>query len=1054
MSGPITSGIGLLSGLPVQDLIDQLIAVDSRPLTLLQNRRLTIQTQRTSFADINARLLGLKNTVSRLDDVKFFRQSKATSSNEKVLTASVGENAVRGSFTFQVKSLVTNHQLITRGFADAITQAVGAGRISVETSQGRLNRTTPLDRLNGGNGVRRGSIEIIDSQGSRSEIDLSTALTVQDVLDEFNSRTDVRVRARVEGDHFVLQDEAGGSQALVVRDLAGGQAAADLGIAGQTVAGETQFTGTKVVYLSDSTVLSQLNDGNGIGVGKTNKDLEIVVGDRVIVVGLRGLLSQGAAGQSHTGTQFAELNSGAGVRQGTFRITNRAGQSADVVVDDQVKSIGDVIKKINDAGIMVTATVGAARGQLILTDASTPSGTSSSLKVEDVTGHAATDLGIVGTSSGAGLTGGVIYRVDTVSDVIRAINHGYSIDSDGTHRLNDVVSARISDDGMSLSLKTIDGTGEFSVRAAAGGIDSLAANNLGLIGDSSGGEFHAREVLAGMNTVLLSSLRGGQGIRLGGTKLTAADGTETTLNFSGIATVQELIDHINAQTPTSKISARLNPAGTGLEFLDESGGSGVTRLKDLSGRTIGDLFDQPGEGAGIVDDFSGGVRATGNAQLQYVSHSTKLSGLNGGAGVGAGSFRVTARNGQSVTIPINENQSTVGQLLDRMNSLLFSGVSAKINRNGDGIEIVDTTTGSGKLSVTDLDGSTVARSLNLTRNAADRTLTDGSTVHSVDGSFEYTVDVSIDDSLNDVRDKINALSAGVRASVVNDGGANSPFRLVLNSEISGIRGEFVLDAGATRLAPETLVRAQDAVVFFGGKGALAPIVLTSSTNTLDNVLDGVSIELQGTSDEPVEISITQDLDSIVNDLGTFVSSYNAVLDRLRDVTSFDAETNARGPLFGDNTVDVIRNRLRNLLSAPVTGVNEEVSRLSAVGIRAGSGGRLTFDESVFRERLANDPQAIEQFFTTADAGFGPKLDNLLNELTDTFDGLLTRKDGTLEDSEELLRDRIVSLNEVLDRKRTRLEREFQALESALAELQGAQSALTTLAGLSAGFTRR
>ena len=222
-------------------------------------------------------------------------------------------------------------------------------------------------------------------------------------------------------------------------------------------------------------------------------------------------------------------------------------------------------------------------------------------------------------------------------------------------------------------------------------------------------------------------------------------------------------------------------------------------------------------------------------------------------------------------------------------------------------------------------------------------------------------------------------------------------------------------------------------------------MLTSSTNSLSDVLDDVTINLVGTSDEPVELSITQDVDAVVSDLQTFVSSYNAVLERMDQLTRFDADTNTRGDLFGDSTVSIIRNRLRSVTNARVRAAPDGLDRLTFVGIRSGSGGRLSFDDNKFRELFSANPQAVETLFTAEEEGVGARLDAMLEELTDSFDGILARKDSGLEKREELFNDRIDALQELLDRKRDRLERQFQGLESSLAGLQGAQSALASLA---------
>ena len=54
--------------------------------------------------------------------------------------------------------------------------------------------------------------------------------------------------------------------------------------------------------------------------------------------------------------------------------------------------------------------------------------------------------------------------------------------------------------------------------------------------------------------------------------------------------------------------------------------------------------------------------------------------------------------------------------------------------------------------------------------------------------------------------------------------------------------------------------AQDAVVLIGGVGGSSPIVASSSTNSLSGVVPGVDIDLVGVSDEPVSLTIGQDIE--------------------------------------------------------------------------------------------------------------------------------------------------------------------------------------------------
>lgn len=95
--------------------------------------------------------------------------------------------------------------------------------------------TRSLAALNSGNGVRAGSIKIIDRAGNSATLNLANAATVQDVLTAINNQSGIKVKASVNasGTALVLTDSSGGTGTLKIEE-AGGFTAADLGILGES----------------------------------------------------------------------------------------------------------------------------------------------------------------------------------------------------------------------------------------------------------------------------------------------------------------------------------------------------------------------------------------------------------------------------------------------------------------------------------------------------------------------------------------------------------------------------------------------------------------------------------------------------------------------------------------------------------------------------------------------------------------------------------------------------------------------------------------------------
>ena len=124
MSG-ISTGIGLISGINTAELINQLMALEARPITLLQRRVQGIDIQRTAFVGLSAQLLAIRNAATNFNSIAFFNRFNATSTNESIISATAGKNATIGSVTLRVHSLVATHAMVSSGFADPSRTSIG-----------------------------------------------------------------------------------------------------------------------------------------------------------------------------------------------------------------------------------------------------------------------------------------------------------------------------------------------------------------------------------------------------------------------------------------------------------------------------------------------------------------------------------------------------------------------------------------------------------------------------------------------------------------------------------------------------------------------------------------------------------------------------------------------------------------------------------------------------------------------------------------------------------------------------------------------------------------
>lgn len=825
-------------------------------------------------------------------------------------------------------------------------------------------------------------------------------------------------------------------------------------------------------------------------------------------------------GRADSETRLSELNGGLGVERGKIQITDSTGAGATVDLSAAV-TVNDALNAINrQNAIGVTASVQDDR--IVLTDTAGGAGT---LTVADVFGAStATDLGIAGSATGGVLTGGEIFRI-TENTPLSVLRDGLGIafgaggaaaPADFTIEVADAGGAnpstfeiilgelgqqvpnpdfdpddpdsgpetifevtdpavatvgdlfqRISDqtNGEVTGALSADGA-RIELAAAAGreltiteGDVRPTAAQFGLAG-ASGASVTSDRLLGGINTRLTSTLNGGAGISPGTIQFTQRDGASFTVDVAQDDTLQAVLDRITGAG--TNLTASLSDSGAGVRIVDETTGGSLV-ISDVSGTAAADLgILTTGETDGRIE--------SGNLQAQSIGLTTRLDSLNAGDGVGTGTIRLTDSSGASSTLEITStNARTIDDLIRLINGRPID-VVAEINDTGDGIVLRDAAGGGAALQVEDVSGR-VARNLNIA-GSADFASGDPAEQNIIDGSFERAVEFDPGDTLEDVARKINNAGVGVDATIIRDGAGPAPFRLILTSETSGAVGRFVLDTGGFDLGIDSISKGQDAVAFFGGgEDQSGSVLLTSASNSLSNVVPGLTIDLKRTTNEPVEVVVSRDVGAIEETMNGFVEAYNKVVERLQFHQRFDSETQERGVLLGDPTVARVRNTLNRSVNARPTGVDPEFDLLVQIGVRTGEGGRLEFDAQRFREAFEENPGAVEELLTTFrldDAredeifpgafvqrtedrflalGVMEQFKEMADGLTNSIDGLLTRRKDTLDTQIGLQEDRIDQFTAQLNNKRQRLQQQFLAMEQAIASLQGQQQSLASLGSL-------
>ena len=301
-------------------------------------------------------------------------------------------------------------------------------------------------------------------------------------------------------------------------------------------------------------------------------------------------------------------------------------------------------------------------------------------------------------------------------------------------------------------------------------------------------------------------------------------------------------------------------------------------------------------------------------------------------------------------------------------------------------------------------------------------------------------------SLDDIVAAINrADDLGLQATILNNG-SDLPHQLVITSKKTGT------EAAISTISVIGNAALND-VLGFGHTGStvtesaatnasftLNGVAITSQSNTVTDILDGVTFSLTGATGQANRLSISADEESVMTAIKAFVDRFNDVHKKLKQVTTYDAETLTASALTGDSIARNIQSRLSSILNTTSSG--GAFSMLSEIGIRTDpKTGLLQIDDARLRKALTEKPQDVQALFR-GDTGVAQKAMEVASVFTDSRDGLLVSASNGASARLKDLEKQYTSTEERIDAQMEIYRRQFTAMDSLLAQLNSTSSFLT------------
>lgn len=315
------------------------------------------------------------------------------------------------------------------------------------------------------------------------------------------------------------------------------------------------------------------------------------------------------------------------------------------------------------------------------------------------------------------------------------------------------------------------------------------------------------------------------------------------------------------------------------------------------------------------------------------------------------------------------------------------------------------------------------------------------------GGSSFNVNIaSPANTLGDIRTAINTATGnpGVTASIIN---AADGAHLVLTSTKTGAaNGIQVTQTGTLNQLEYTTGNQANYTQLRPAEDALVQLAnnypVTSATNVLEGVIDGVSVNLlKAQPGTTIGIEVSYDKKAATEKVNQFVAAYNQLRGAFTALGGYNNTTKVAGPMLGDALLTGIDAEIRRTLSTPVeAGGSGAVQTLADIGVTTQADGTLKVDATKLNAAMTNDFDAVSRLFGTAETGVGARLYAQVEARLADGAAIDLRSDSLQKEKRalEVKADSIKTRMAILERAYTK---QFTALDSLLSSLSATSAYL-------------
>lgn len=295
-------------------------------------------------------------------------------------------------------------------------------------------------------------------------------------------------------------------------------------------------------------------------------------------------------------------------------------------------------------------------------------------------------------------------------------------------------------------------------------------------------------------------------------------------------------------------------------------------------------------------------------------------------------------------------------------------------------------------------------------------------------------------------------------------------------EVRNIRVQDPTAVDEGLVAANPLQTARDARILYSG------IEITRSSNEVDDLIPGVTLQLRRPSTEPIEVEVRPNREAakdaiiefigfynqVIRDINIYTRNDSSILDQIDHFTDAERETMERrmGIFQGESTLSQLRTRMQTVLMEPyLTGDDSTLRLLAEIGISSNASGLgggvdtsrmrgyMEINESQLDRALNEQFSYVGRLFgfdTTGDlvanSGAAVAMDRFATPYVQTG-GIIASRSSSINSRISQAETRLSRINEQLERTEQRLRSEFGRMDGALQQLQEQSRSLDNLQGM-------